>query len=60
MKKAVILFNNDLDKFVNVTADRIFVNEEHGFIIVSEGNAAVGVFDMGSIAAAYLTEMKER
>ncbi len=51
--KLVVYFNN-AETFVNIPADRIVKDEE--FVMVYNGAALVGMFDVGVVAALYLSE----
>lgn len=55
MKKLIVKYHeNEKDCFVNITAERI--TERDGIIFAYSGERLVGVFDMGFINAAYLSE----
>lgn len=56
MKKLIVYINNT-EGFVNIVADRIAV--ESPFLYAFNGDALVGIFDIGTITMAYLSEKKE-
>ena len=46
---------------VNIGADRLKqLNEDTNYIVAIQGNEIVGVFDLGNVAALYLSESSER
>lgn len=51
--KLIVYFNN-MDQFVNISADRI--NREDEFVYAYNGGSLVGMFDVGVVAAIYLSE----
>lgn len=56
MKKLIVYLNGS-DGFVNIAADRIEVDSP--FLFAYKCDALVGIFDLGTITMAYLSEKKE-
>ena len=57
MTKAVFCFAPEIDKYVNIPADRIEIQTKDGYITAYNGDKLVGVFDMSALTAAYLSSV---
>lgn len=52
----LIVYVHGIDSFVNICADR--VEKDDVFLYAYNGDKLVGMFDVGSIMVAYLSEKK--
>ena len=52
--KLIVYFCGNTDSYVNISADRIVREEE--FVLAYNGDKLVGIFEIGVIAAIYLSE----
>ena len=52
--KLIVYFCGNYDFYVNIPADRIVREEE--FVLAYNGDNLVGIFEIGVIAAIYLSE----
>ena len=58
MKKAIIDFFEE-NSYVNIPADRLAFDETGNYLEVFKDEAMVGVFDMGVVRKAYISEKGE-
>lgn len=57
MKRLIVKFTDG--EFVNIEADRLTqLVDDTNYIVALKSREIVGVFDMGSVAALYLSETK--
>lgn len=52
----LLVYVHGVDGFVNISADRI--EKDDNFLIAYNGERLVGVFDLGTVMTAYLSEKR--